>query len=62
MPDEKPGTLALRSARARRDDWLERQRSAETVGDHVLANEAAKFVAEYEDLIADLERKAAGGD
>ena len=54
-------SLALRSANARRRDWLARKAEAEKAGDRVAASEAGRFVAEYEDLIAELERLASDG-
>ena len=55
MPNEKAGTLALRSAIARRNHWLARERTAQTAGNEEHAREAARFVAEYEEFIAELE-------
>jgi phage shock protein A len=48
-------SLALRSAYARHRHWVERLASAKSIGNEELAREAARFVAEYEDFIAELE-------
>ena len=55
MPNEKAGKLALRSAMARRDHWLARERAAQNASNEEHAREAARFVAEYEEFIAELE-------
>jgi hypothetical protein len=54
-------SLALRSAYARRRHWIDRLASARSVGDAELIREAAKFIAEYDDLIAEIEKQEKGG-
>ena len=55
--DSRKDSLALRAAYARRRDWTKKLTAAEGSGDEALAREAAKFVAEYEGLIAELETR-----
>ena len=45
----------LRAAYARRNHWFERLSTARLAGDDVAAEEAKRFIAEYEELIAELE-------
>ena len=52
--NDRKDSLALRAAYARKRDWTEKLAVAEKAGDEAAAREAAKFVAEYEGLIADL--------
>ena len=57
--DTRKESLALRAAYARRRDWMGKLSAAESAGDEALVLEAKKFVAEYEGLIADLEKDPA---
>ena len=51
-------SLALRSAYARLQAWQSRLEEAERVDNEEEMREAANFIAEYEDFIADLEMLA----
>ena len=53
-------SLPLRAAYARRRHWDECLAAAQASGDDDEARIAARFVAEYEDLIAELESAAKG--
>lgn len=52
-------SLALRSAYARLQAWQSRLAEAESVDNEAGMREAANFIAEYEDFVAELERLAA---
>ena len=56
---DRKDSLALRAAWARRRDWTEKLAAAKITGDEALALEAAKFIAEYEGFIAELENHSA---
>jgi hypothetical protein len=56
--ERRHDSLPLRSAYARRREWVERLAAAQGVGNEELAQQAARYVAEWEELIAELEKKA----
>lgn len=51
MADEKPISLALRSALARRDCWIEERTKAQLDNDPAGVEKAQRFVDEYDALI-----------
>jgi hypothetical protein len=58
--DRPTDSLSLGAAYAGRRDWQTRLAAAEAAGDEAAAREAARFVAEYDDFIAELETHAKG--
>jgi hypothetical protein len=59
--ERRRDSLALRSAYARRRAWQARLEEAESVDDANGMREAVKFIAEYDALIAELEKQAGAG-